>query len=578
MLDDHNDRDLGLVGRRIGGEEGVVPVADRDLVVLEVLHEIEAHDLGGSGLAGHRHPRHPGAGARAAGLLHHSHEGARDDGQDVLGDSRLQGLRRANGRDFGAVPALETAQQTRLHAGASVRNHREGDGQLSGGHEVRALADRDGDRLTPLPWLLLHSQLPLSRGNEPGLLSGQVNARQLGQPEGLRVARDALDAEGEAQLVEIDVTGAHEGQVEIDRSVAAALPAAVRATSQPVVAGTEDLVSGIDHALGEASHRHDGLEGRARGVLPGDRAILQRYPLVADQAAPDLGVDAAREVVRVVGGPRDQRQDLAVARIEGHERTHLLGLFRVQGLEALLGDALQVEVDVQDRAAPGRRRNLVDLPHLAPRHVDDHVAAARTSAQVILEARLEADLTNDRARFVVGEAFLTQLPLLDLADRAQQVRAEGRLQIVPTRPHVGHHAVHRKAVRLDPGEALLAHVAVELDGLEATASGGMAYRGGELVRIPVEQLGQRLERLHGGPQLVGNHLDPIGRSIGSDHPALAIQDLAARRLEHQSPNRVPQRAVAKVRPFEDLQLKEADRKDRKCEADHYRDEAEPAVA
>jgi hypothetical protein len=58
VLDDHGHCDLRIFGRCKGSEQGVIPVADRNLVVLQTLGDLEAHDLSGTRLPRYLYVRH----------------------------------------------------------------------------------------------------------------------------------------------------------------------------------------------------------------------------------------------------------------------------------------------------------------------------------------------------------------------------------------------------------------------------------------------------------------------------------------------------------------------------------------
>src|SRR5208337_831214 len=109
-------------------------------------------------------------------------------------------------------------------------------------------------------------------------------------PEGERMAKigNAVDAELETRLVEEHVTGAHEGFVDVDRSVSFLPPALVDASAEGKRTGAEKVCLGIDHARFKSRGRKQRLVGGARRILARDRAVLERPALVAGQGTPSL--------------------------------------------------------------------------------------------------------------------------------------------------------------------------------------------------------------------------------------------------------------------------------------------------
>ena len=163
----------GASAGRERGKERVVAVAHRDLLLLEALDEVEAHDLGRPGLSRHLdalHPR-PGPGAalalddRGQALAHGVEHRRRDRGLTAL--HAAAGLRSRAPR-----PRSRGASRGRgSYTTAAVGDGRVGDRELDRRHQVVALADGGRDGLALDPRLLPSPLLPGLGGDQPPLLS-----------------------------------------------------------------------------------------------------------------------------------------------------------------------------------------------------------------------------------------------------------------------------------------------------------------------------------------------------------------------------------------------------------------------
>ncbi len=133
---------------------------------------------------------------------------------------------------------------------------------------------------------------------------------------------DVIDAERQGEVVEVDVAGLGDGDVQVDGAVPGALPVAVfalvarqgveaRAVGAGVVAGD---------ALFQAGQAHERLDGGAGRILSAQGAVEQRLVVIVLQRGVGAVVDAVDERVRVIGRQADEGEHVAVLRVDGNRR------------------------------------------------------------------------------------------------------------------------------------------------------------------------------------------------------------------------------------------------------------------
>ena len=106
--------------------------------------------------------------------------------------------------------------------------------------------------------------------------------------------------------------------------------------------GSKIVCSACACRTSSAAERHERLEGRARRIGAAQRAVDQRLVGRIVELVPVLRVDAVDEQVRVEAGLGDEREHVAVARLDRDQRAAPVA-------ERGLGDLLQLEVERQRR-------------------------------------------------------------------------------------------------------------------------------------------------------------------------------------------------------------------------------------
>ena len=143
---------------------------------------------------------------------------------------------------------------------------------------------------------------------------------------------------------------------------------------------------------------------------------------IGDELVPFRAVDLDGERIGIETGPRNHGQNLAVARVHGHNRA-------VAVAQRQFGGALQVVVDRQLQVLARHRVLNAKVAHFAPVAVDHHFAAAVLPAQQLVVGLLHARLAHHVARLVVGKPRIVQVVLAHFAHVPDQVRGKAVARI-----------------------------------------------------------------------------------------------------------------------------------------------------
>ena len=254
----------------------------------------------------------------------------------------------------------------------------------------------------------------LARDVDPGAPAGAEPPRPLLQ-------HGALPVQLQAELVEEDVGGHGQGARQLERAVGGVLGVLEHAIAELELAVVDDRARGRDRALLERGHRGDRLERRARRIGGRDRAVEERRPelLGGQLVVAPLG-DRLGELVGVEARVRAEREDLAVARVHGHEGARL-GPVLARRLDAapdrVVGRALELEVErePQPLALPGLAARHLAAVVAAAERVDDHARVAVGAAQVVVVALLDPVGADPRAGLDPAVALHLELLGRDLA-------------------------------------------------------------------------------------------------------------------------------------------------------------------
>ncbi len=296
-----------------------------------------------------------------------------------------------------------------------------------------ALADRRVQRIAGPHDLAEAFHLPGGRGNRTAPLAGHLEIELLAQPQPVRHVGDRIDADPAPDLVEEDVARHLQRIGDGDRPVAAAAMAMEGVAAQAQRAAAADARRSVDRpGLQPRQARHH-LEGRAGGVLAGQRLVEQGLERIGVHLVPAPLAEAGDELVGVEPGARDEGQDLAVAHVD-HDRAGALVL------HAFLGEALQVHIERQLDVGPGFALGAAELADHAAMRIDLDLAHPALAAQLAVDRLLHAVLADrevgqaEQRIAVVARLQVVFRHRRDIAEHVAQLHAVG---IGAHLPHVG---------------------------------------------------------------------------------------------------------------------------------------------
>ena len=290
-------------------------------------------------------------------------------------------------------------------------------------------------------------------GGERGAdLARQVDAGGAGDAEPAAELEEALEADADADLIEVDVARVLDRADQVLVAVAPAVPAAGVAPLVAHAPGARDRhdVIGLEHAEIHRHRRRHELERRARRLRCTGGAVEQRLARIAAEPLPDLRVDAPHEPVGIEGRRTVEREHAAGRRIERDERAaHAFG-------EDLRHVPLEIQVEVEREIAPrdGRQVALLRQPALdAPECIHFEVAHAGLAADQALVVTLDPSLPDPAPLPVAPEFGQLELGFADLRDVADQVRDGVARRVMAPRVLEDEHAGEQEAPLLQARHA-----------------------------------------------------------------------------------------------------------------------------
>ena len=324
-----------------------------------------------------------------------------------------------------------------------------GVGQLQHGEVVVTLADAQRNGLTGVPALVLGPfvgvALPFLAGQHTAHFAAQVNAGDLPEAQRFHEVVHQVHPHLAGQRVVIGVARLDDAQAHVHRAQPAVAVAAKTVVAKHPVTGIVDDGARAAGAGFQRRQCHERFVGGARWVGAAQRPVQQRFFQRLVERFPVLHVDAFDEQVGVEGGLAHKRQHLAVARIDGHQRTPALP-------KHVFHQLLQLDVNGQHhRVARGGGR-VGQRAHGAPACRGFDPLEPGDAVQLALKALLGAELANVFGAPVVGLVFVGPffdaglLSVVDAPDVANHVARHLPVRVLADQPRP--HIDTRKAVAL----------------------------------------------------------------------------------------------------------------------------------
>ncbi len=287
----------------------------------------------------------------------------------------------------------------------------------------------------------------------------QGDAGAFAQTGRVGIKGQPIDAQALADLVEIDVAGASDGLVQIDRPMPSSSPAAIGPVAETIVARAENRLVRGDHPFLQTGQRSEDFIGRGRWVFTLNRLVVQRAVRVFDQGPPLLGAQTGDEIVLVECGAAGQRQDFAVLRIDRHDGTGLAGHERFRPF-------LQRMIDGQVNAAAAAGVDGMQHAHHLAVGVDFDLPPAPFATQVLFQGFFDAELPDLVAHAQIGVSGALQFGRVHLADVTQQVGREVGENIVAQTPDLDVDPREVVAMAFNGGQDITADVPFDQNRFE----------------------------------------------------------------------------------------------------------------
>ena len=347
------------------------------------------------------------------------------------------------------------------------------------------------------------------------------------EAEHVRDLGNAVDAHALGHVVVVDVAAFHDRIVQVHVPVPAAFPAVEAAVAHLVVPRAPDGLAGADLAVLERRERGDHLVGGAGRVGALHRLVGQRAVLVLGQGAVVRPRDAAHEEVRVVGGRGGDGDEIAVLHVHHHHG-------RAFSLEPLLDEIREPVVAGELDVLARRALVTAQFAHHSAGGVDLDPAGAGLAAQLVLEARLDTELADRKARDLEQGIGVLDARLVEFAERADIAHDMGEIaphRVMARQAHLGRDAGKRGGVDGDAAEILPAQTVGQRHRHEGAAPLHLAQRALELGLVDVDQLAQLGHHFVHVARILAHDHDPEILRVVGEHDATPVEDQPARRRD-----------------------------------------------
>ena len=240
---------------------------------------------------------------------------------------------------------------------------------------------------------------------------------------------------------------------------------------------------------------------------------------------------AAAEHRRIEARQADERDHVAVVRIERHHRTAMAG-------ERRLGGALHFEVDRQQQIL-ARSRSLgaqvgdesTLALHRASRGVDENLAKAVAAMQLVLVGTLDAELADEGRAGVGGAVDVLQILLADGAHVAERVHRQLGVRVPAGLACLDIQARKLEAPHGETRDVLVRHAQADRHAVEPAARVDGALELIDVLGTDEIELHQAREGLTHVRHFFGHQLQLVGGLVARDHLAMAVEDQPARRRD-----------------------------------------------
>ncbi len=316
-----------------------------------------------------------------------------------------------------------------------------------------------------------------------------------------------------------------------------------------VVATGEHLALGSRDIFVQGRQRDQWLDRRARRVLPTQGTIEQRPALVIAHGG-EIGLrDSVDKGLGIKTGGADQRQHLAVIRIDGHDRAIPPG-------QRPVGRLLQVHIQGQGQVRARLRRGHRQLADHPPLGVHLHLAIARPAVQQLLVVAFDPALADMRGPGIGPPVHPAQILLVDAPDITDRVREFGTQGIETQRTGLDLDPRQFVARDRNTGHGLVIQPGLQQHRLKRAP---LPHPAVKALDIGLAQFQVTTQAGQEGIQVIGlldRDLQLVGRSVARQQDAIAVANHAPGGGDRLDPEPVVLGEGSKMRVRPDLQPRE----------------------
>ena len=416
--------------------------------------------------------------------------------------------------------------QMRAVLNAVVGQHGRGMRQLQHGEVVVALANPQRDGLARIPLLLLRTLVgiafPFGAGQHAAGFAHQINAGLLPKTHGREVFVDGVHAHVIGQHVVVHVGGFDDGAAQVGRSVRVTRTEGVPTKGPAAIV----LNGGIHLALArlQTCNRHERLIGRTRWVGATQSPVEQRAVDRVVEEIPVFLVNTVHKQVHVVARLADHGQHFTVTGVQGHQRTTAIAIH-------IFHQLLQANVQAQHHGIARSGGPAVQAAYCKATGCGFQLLPARQAMQLLFVTLLNAQLANYFRTPVVGIVLAVfqrlLLALIDTADIAHHVPTDIFERVVAEKTGLDVHARKAPALRRKARYLFIRQPAAQGNRFKALGVLHETLEFAAVTRCDLYQLAQSFDGFFQILDLRACDLQRIGRVVGGQHHAIAVQNFSA---------------------------------------------------
>ena len=303
----------------------------------------------------------------------------------------------------------------------------------------------------------------------------------------------------------------------------AALPAMELAIPQSDAAHAMKRRLGIDHTRCQRRHGDGHFEDGARGVLACDGLVAQRRALIIDELAPVLGRQAAAKGIGIVGGRRDQAQNVSRVHIDNDHGAAFLG-------QPFGGEALQRHIQRQHQLAAALSLLALQLTNDAAQGIDLQMARSRPAAQGQIVLPLDAILA-DAKPGQLQQRIAREILFRHGGDVAEHVRSGIGVRVKTPLADIDAHPRQVRRIDLDARHPLPAQEFLHGDGHEFPLAPNLAQDARPFILGKHDNPGQPIQRLLDVGRVLRGNQHAVVLLIDGQRHAEPVDYVSARRWQ-----------------------------------------------